>query len=56
MRRLKAKLAVAIGLVLGLSEVLMAAEEERGLFFYTREGALTPTLLDVFLGPVEPLL
>lgn len=47
---------MAIGLVLGLSEVLMAADEERGLFFYTREGTLTPTLLDVLLGPTDALL
>ena len=55
MRRIRAKLAAAVVLVLGLNDMLMAQDEAGGWTWYAQQGARTQTLADV-LGPLEPFL
>ncbi|MFQ6048147.1 MAG: hypothetical protein ACE5K7_02155 [Phycisphaerae bacterium] len=56
MSRLKATLAAAVLMLLGLTDILQADDGGRTLFCYAQQGAVTPTLLDVFLGPSDALL
>ena len=55
MRRIRAKLAAAVVLVLGLSDMLMAQDDGQCCTWYAQEGARTQTWADV-LGPLEPFL
>ena len=55
MRRIRAKLAAAVVLVLGLSDMLMAQDDAAAWTWYAQEGARTQTWQDLF-GPLEPFL
>ena len=55
-RRIRAKLAAVVAVVLGLNEVLMGSHLGQGLFCYVEESRLTPTGLDIFDQPFDPLL
>ena len=56
MRRIRAKLASVVAVVLGLNEVLMGSHLGQGLFCYVEQSRLTPTGLDVFAQSFDPLL
>jgi hypothetical protein len=54
-RRIRAKLAAAAVLILGLSDMLMAQDDGQCCTWYAQVGARIQTWQDVF-GPLEPFL
>jgi len=55
-RRIKAKLAAVVARVLGVNELLTGSHVAAGIFCYVEQSSLTPTGLDIFDQPFDPLL